>query len=200
MNPLTFQWRRGRNDLVLSWVYRHHPENAQAWSKEKKSILRPNSWTKSRKKVLRVFLTAIQSHLYRFALRFLFLQTQTHTTSYSFYSVLLYIVKEKRRKPNGLKKFIQKPQVWELSRLCPETLEKLYVHELSFWWIHSILSGNAWVWLKGICHGPDSWVDLLHPTHSLAWFIETIGFFFMSLPLLSTNCSTQVYTAHCTIM
>ncbi len=28
---------------------------------------------------------------------------------------------------------IQKPQVWELSRLCPETSTKLYVHELGFW-------------------------------------------------------------------
>ncbi len=33
-------------------------------------------------KVLRVFLLVIYSHLYRFALSFLFLQT--HTTSYSF--------------------------------------------------------------------------------------------------------------------
>ncbi len=27
--------------------------------------------------------------------------------------------------------WFKKPQVWELSRLCPETLTKLYVHELS---------------------------------------------------------------------
>jgi hypothetical protein len=37
-------------------------------------------------KVLRVFLLAIQSHLYSFVLRFLFLQT--HANSYSFYSTL----------------------------------------------------------------------------------------------------------------
>jgi hypothetical protein len=43
---------------------------------------------KSRKKVLRVFLLAIHSHLYSFALRFLFLQT--HTTYYNF-----RVVKEK---------------------------------------------------------------------------------------------------------
>ncbi len=59
-------------------------------------------------KVLRVFLLAIQSHLYIFALRFIFFQT--HATSYSFYlrgenvlgfcSALLYTVKEKRGKPN----------------------------------------------------------------------------------------------------
>ncbi len=30
------------------------------------------------------------------------------------------------------KKSIQKPQVWELSRLCPETSMKLYVHEFGF--------------------------------------------------------------------
>ncbi len=35
-------------------------------------------------KDLRVFLLAIHSHLYSFALRFLFLQT--HSTSYNFYS------------------------------------------------------------------------------------------------------------------
>ncbi len=57
----------------------------------------------------KVFLLSIQSHLYSFALRFLFLQT--HATSYSFYSVLLYTVKEKGGKidrkslplPYGLK-------------------------------------------------------------------------------------------------
>jgi hypothetical protein len=45
------------------------------------------------KKVFRVFLLAVQGHLYSFALRFIFLQT--HATSYSFYSVLLYTEKEK---------------------------------------------------------------------------------------------------------
>jgi hypothetical protein len=44
-------------------------------------------------KVFRVFLLAIQSTLYSFALRFLFLQTCA--TSSSFYSPLLYTVKEK---------------------------------------------------------------------------------------------------------
>jgi hypothetical protein len=47
---------------------------------------------------LRVFLLAISSHLYSFAMRFLFLQT--HGTSYSFDSLLLYTVKEKEGKPN----------------------------------------------------------------------------------------------------
>ncbi len=57
-------------------------------------------------KVLGVFLLAIHSHLYRFALRFLFLQT--HAISYSFYIsvTVLYTVKEKGgkpdRKPNSL--------------------------------------------------------------------------------------------------
>ncbi len=49
-------------------------------------------------KVLRVFLLAIQCHLYSFALRFLFLQT--HATTYSFYSALLYTVKETGGKPD----------------------------------------------------------------------------------------------------
>ncbi len=44
-------------------------------------------------KVFRLFLLAFQSHHYSFALGFLFIQT--HATSYSFYSVLLYTVKEK---------------------------------------------------------------------------------------------------------
>ena len=62
------------------------------------TVQRPNSWTKSRTKALRVFLLAIHSHLYSFALRFLFLQI--HTTSYCFYSSLLYTVKEKGGKPD----------------------------------------------------------------------------------------------------
>ncbi len=41
----------------------------------------------------KVLFFAIHSHLYSFALRFLFLQT--HATSYSFLSSLLYTVKEK---------------------------------------------------------------------------------------------------------
>jgi hypothetical protein len=32
-----------------------------------------------------------------------------------------------------VKHCLQKPQVWELSRLCPETSIKLYVHEFGFW-------------------------------------------------------------------
>ncbi len=72
--------------------------------------LRPHSWRKSRQKYYqRVFLLAIQSHLYSFALRFLLLQT--HSTSYNLYIVLVYTVKEKGGKPdrklhplpNGLK-------------------------------------------------------------------------------------------------
>jgi hypothetical protein len=62
-------------------------------------------------KVLRVFLLVIQSHLYSFALRFIFLQT--HATSYSFFSVLLYTVKEKGgkpdRKPNPLPYGLRNP-------------------------------------------------------------------------------------------
>jgi hypothetical protein len=34
------------------------------------------------------------------------------------------------------KQYIRKPQVWELSRLCPETSRKLYIHKFGFW-IHA---------------------------------------------------------------
>jgi hypothetical protein len=47
---------------------------------------------------LRVFLHAIHSHLYSFALRFLFLQT--YATSYSFYSSVTVTLKEKGGKPD----------------------------------------------------------------------------------------------------
>jgi hypothetical protein len=74
----------------------------------------------------------IHSHLYSFALRFLFLQT--HATSYSFCKG------EKGGKTDGkptssslwFKKSVQKPQVWDFSRVCPETSMNLYVHEFGF--------------------------------------------------------------------
>ncbi len=50
-------------------------------------------------KVFRAFLLAIHSHLYSFALRYLFLQT--HATSYSFYSELLYCVHYKGENHNA---------------------------------------------------------------------------------------------------
>jgi hypothetical protein len=53
---------------------------------------------KNQTKVLKVFLFAIHSNLYSFALRFIFLQT--HATSYSFYSALVYTVKQKGGKPH----------------------------------------------------------------------------------------------------
>ncbi len=82
---------------------------------------------------------SLKSHLYSFFLRFLLVQT--HATSYSFYSSVTVHGKGERRKtwqkaiPPSLwfKKSIQKPQVWALSRLCPETSTKLYVHEFGFW-------------------------------------------------------------------
>ncbi len=64
----------------------------------------------------------------------LFFLLQTHATSYSF-------CKGKSRKtwqktiPTSpwFKKSIQEPQIWELSRLCPENSMKLqYVHEFGF--------------------------------------------------------------------
>jgi hypothetical protein len=66
-------------------------------------------------KVLRVFLLVIHSsHLYSFALRFLFLPT--HATSYSFCKG------ERRkpdRKPHPLPFGLRNPYRKELSRLCP---------------------------------------------------------------------------------
>ncbi len=70
-------------------------------------------------KVWKVFLLAIHSHLYSFALRFLFLQTLA--TSYSLYSSVTVHCKGERKKtwqktiPPSLwfKKSIPKPQVWD---------------------------------------------------------------------------------------
>ncbi len=43
-------------------------------------------------------------------------------------------------------KSIQKPQVWDLSRLCPETSTKLYVHEFGFWdKVRGCIQRETWV-------------------------------------------------------
>ncbi len=96
-------------------------------------------------KVLRVFLLAIHSHIYSFALRFLFLQT--HATSYSYYSSVTVHCKGERRKtwqktipPSSLwfKKSLQKPPVFENSQdYAQKPQQKLSVHEFGFisqWW------------------------------------------------------------------
>jgi hypothetical protein len=67
---------------------------------------------------------------------------------------LLYTVKDNGGKPDKkttppsfwFKKSTQKPQVWELSRLCPEISTKLYVHEFCFWTDEKTrrLKGLAW--------------------------------------------------------
>jgi hypothetical protein len=83
-------------------------------------------------KVLSIFLFAIQSHLYSFTLRFLFLPTHA-ATSYSFFSTLLYTVKKKGGKPDrkphplpyGLRNPYRNLKSGELSRFCPETSKKL---------------------------------------------------------------------------
>jgi len=48
-------------------------------------------------KVIRVFLLAIHSHVHH---SFAYLFLQTHATSYSFYSALLFTLKEKGGKPD----------------------------------------------------------------------------------------------------
>ncbi len=80
------------------------------------------------KSLKRVFLLLILSPLqYSFALWFLFIQT--HATSISFCKGQGRKTWHKTIPPSlWFKKSIQKPQVWELSRLCSETWMKLYVH------------------------------------------------------------------------
>ena len=83
--------------------------------------LRPNSWTKPRQKVLRDFRLAIHSHLYSFALRFLYSRNLLQFLQSSYCT--LYRRKEENLIENHtpfswFKKSIQKPQ--QLSRLCPQ--------------------------------------------------------------------------------
>ncbi len=96
-------------------------------------------WGEIQTKVWRVFLLACYSQSKSIALHwdfYFFKVTQPLTVS----RVTGSIVKEKRRKtwwktiPPSLwfKKSIQKPQVWELSRLWLESSTKLYVHEFGF--------------------------------------------------------------------
>jgi hypothetical protein len=101
--------------LITPEIWEQSGEGYIVWgSKPRKAEQRPNSWTQLGKKS---FLLSIQSHLYIFALRLIF--HQTHATTYSFQSALLYTVKERGgkpdRKPHPLslwfKKSIQKPQV-----------------------------------------------------------------------------------------
>jgi hypothetical protein len=87
-------------------------------------------------KDLRIFLLAIQSHLYSFALRFLFLQT--HVTSYSFCSALLYVytVKEKGGKPDRKPHPFQEIHT-ETSRLRPEKPKEIVRHEFGFFLVYT---------------------------------------------------------------
>ncbi len=103
------------------------PTMMKAWKSI--PVLRPNVWTKSWQKpseffslLFKVTSTALPWDFYFFKL------THWHATSYSFYNALVYTVKEKGGKPDRkphlpslwFKKSIQKPEVWELSSLCPE--------------------------------------------------------------------------------
>ncbi len=71
---------------------------------------------------------------------------------------LLYTVKEKGGKsdrklyllPYSLRK-PDKDQVWELSKLCPETSMKLYVHEYGFWTcLYEVLKTLEWAMDPGL--------------------------------------------------
>ncbi len=104
-----------------------------------KDNVRPNSWTQSRHKsqefsplLFTVPSTALPCDFYYLKL--------TQPLTVSTVQLLYMHCKGERRKtwyktilPSlWFKKSIKNPQVWELSRLCPETSTKFYVHELSF--------------------------------------------------------------------
>ncbi len=77
-------------------------------------------------KVLRVFFLSIHSHLY--------------------YRILLPpLNKSDLKLVCNVNIVYKKPQVGELSRLCPETSTKLYVHEFGFW---TRPQAKQTVWIK----------------------------------------------------
>jgi len=89
-------------------------------------------------KSLGLFLLAIHSHLYTFVLRFLFLQT--YANSFSFFSSLLYTVKEKVGKPDR-----------------KAYLNELYVHEFGFstlLYSHSFVSCMYYLPIANILPSP----------------------------------------------
>ncbi len=94
----------------------------------------------------KVFLLAIHSELYSFALRFLFLLT--HATSYSFYSSVIVHCKGERRKTWWKTKspYLIHTETWNVRtlKIMPGTSTKLYVHEFSFWfWLNTMFSVSA---------------------------------------------------------
>ncbi len=95
-----------------------------------------NIQTKKRLKNFLPCYSQSPQQLCSFALRFLFFQT--HATSNSFFSVLLYTVKQKGgnriENPHPLPYHLRNPyrNLKSENSLCPETLMKLYVHELGF--------------------------------------------------------------------
>ncbi len=105
-------------------------ENKIHWPHWNSRTLEAEFLDKIQTKVLRVFLLAVHSHLYSFAKSFLFFQT--HATSYSFFSMLLYTVKKKGRRPErkshplpyGFKKSIQKLLVWRTPKIMFRNLKR----------------------------------------------------------------------------
>jgi hypothetical protein len=116
---------------------------------------RPNSWTKSRQESQEFSSLLFTSHLYLHFYLFKFTQPLTVLTVQ-----LLY----RNHTPFAwFKRSIQKPQVWELSRLCPETSKKLYVHEFGF----LSLRRNRHLFALSIC-----WCQLLPNRQTLGGFIK----------------------------
>jgi hypothetical protein len=104
-------------------------------------------------KVLRVFLLVNHSRLtrlYSFDWDFYISDSKKLTQS------LTVSVQEKGRKPYRktyplwFKKSMQKPQIWELSRLCPETSTWLCVHEFRLWGGITLPHLTEDLWLKFI--------------------------------------------------
>ncbi len=138
--------------FYTAYLYLHIWKCGQSWETAGASVHKEELiWTEAKfldeiqTKVLRVFLLAKHSHLYSFALRFLFLQT--HATSYSCYSsvTVQYTVKEKGgkhgRKP-GIFYLGDKPHSPNLSDLaecvilCTSWLQspgKVYCRAVNIW-------------------------------------------------------------------
>ncbi len=93
---------------------------------------------KTQTRVLWIFFLVIHSHLYSFAWDFFFFKLAQPLTVSTVHTVHWKGKRGKtwqKTKHSSLwfKKSIKKPQVWELSRLCPETSTWLYIHEFRFW-------------------------------------------------------------------
>ncbi len=132
-------------------------------------LQRPNSWTKSRQKSsefssLLFTSTALPWDFYFFKLK----QPLTVSTVQCCYFTLSRRKEENHTIPSSLwKKSIQKPQVRELSRLCPETSTKLYGHEFGFKRDRKLFKLPQW-------HRRHQWGKVLNHTKTSAKFVVAV--------------------------